>query len=139
MSKTVNTSQSLCHQIEKDNFLRIEWFKNKPQYRSGGQYEIYRKRILTYAPFSEHEKLPQISADAKKKKNNNDHYSGLSLSKFKIPDMYNIEPSVKALLNSQSTKKGRNKYLKVRSNSLPENRYKYPLLNSWSYGWKLGN
>lgn len=56
-----------------------------------------------------------------------------------LSDMIPAEPAVKNLLfdGLSKEKKGRYQYLQERKLDLPEQRYEYPLLSSFDYGWKL--
>ncbi|RNA25522.1 hypothetical protein BpHYR1_007695 [Brachionus plicatilis] len=56
-----------------------------------------------------------------------------------LSDMKPPSQNIQALLYDGFTKeeKGRHQYLKARKSENPENKYEYPLLNSFEYGWKL--
>ncbi|XP_072254863.1 protein SPMIP1 [Pyxicephalus adspersus] len=50
-------------------------------------------------------------------------------------------PRTRNLLYSGTSKEeqGRYQYMKARNNLRPENKYTYPLVSSWEYGWQMGN
>ena len=53
--------------------------------------------------------------------------------------MHPISKSEKEILFDGFSKdeKGRSKYLKMRKNFDPEEKYRYPQLSSWEYGWNF--
>lgn len=57
------------------------------------------------------------------------------------PLMRPVSPqSRETLYNGLSREgKGRSQYLKRRTQKMPEERFEYPLVSSWEYGWRLGN
>lgn len=57
------------------------------------------------------------------------------------PLMRPVSPqSRETLYNGLSEEgKGRSQYLKRRVQKMPEEKFDYPLLSSWEYGWRLGN
>lgn len=57
------------------------------------------------------------------------------------PRMRPVSPQSKETLYNGLSKegKGRSQYLKRRMQKMPEERFVYPLLSSWEYGWRLGN
>lgn len=50
-----------------------------------------------------------------------------------------VDPAVIKLLYTALNKDGRVKYLSARIKSIPENRYYFPEVSSWIYGWKMWN
>jgi hypothetical protein len=54
-------------------------------------------------------------------------------------DMVKVDPTIEHLLYDGFSKeqKGRYQYLKARKQDGPEQKYEYPLLTSYDYGWKL--
>ena len=54
-------------------------------------------------------------------------------------DMHPISKSEKDILFDGFSKdeKGRSKYLKMRKQYDPEEKYRYPQLSSWEYGWNF--
>ncbi|XP_065096874.1 protein SPMIP1 [Paramisgurnus dabryanus] len=57
------------------------------------------------------------------------------------PLMRPISPHIKASLYDGFSHegKGRQLYLKKRSKQGPEEKFEYPILSSWDYGWRLGD
>ncbi|KAF4093937.1 hypothetical protein AMELA_G00007130 [Ameiurus melas] len=56
------------------------------------------------------------------------------------PLMRPVSPQSREILYNGLSKegKGRDQYLKRRVQKIPEERFNYPLLSSWEYGWRLG-
>ena len=56
-------------------------------------------------------------------------------------DMLNPGPRTRELLYDGFTKEGRGRYqyLQARYQCIPEEKYHFPLLSSWEYGWRLGD
>ncbi|XP_052425396.1 protein ATP6V1FNB [Carassius gibelio] len=57
------------------------------------------------------------------------------------PLMRPVSPSTTAALyqGSSNEGKGRSLYLKKRAQKGPEEKFDYPILSSWDYGWRLGD
>jgi len=55
--------------------------------------------------------------------------------------MNQVEPETldKIYQGSSREGKGRYSYLKARHELNPEMKYKYPMVSSWEYGWRLGD
>ena len=58
-----------------------------------------------------------------------------------VPEMRPVTPCSKSLLFDGLSKegKGRNQYLKYRKNLAPEEKFEFPLVSSWEYGWRLSD
>ena len=58
-----------------------------------------------------------------------------------LVEMKPADDKTKALLFDGFTKeeRGRYQYLRARTAANPEDKYEYPLLSSWEYGWKLND
>ena len=56
-------------------------------------------------------------------------------------DMHPPAPRVRSKLYDGFTKegKGRYQYLQSRYQDVPENKYQFPVLSSWEYGWRLND
>ncbi len=56
-------------------------------------------------------------------------------------DMKPVPVPVKSTLYEGFSKegKGRSQYLSIREQHIPEEKYHYPLLSSWDYGWRLND
>ncbi|XP_060095706.1 protein ATP6V1FNB [Heteronotia binoei] len=66
--------------------------------------------------------------------------TGLSLQE-RLPEMRAPTPQTTQLLYQGISYegKGRQRYLKERSTKSPEEKFLYPVLSSWEYGWRLGD
>lgn len=50
-----------------------------------------------------------------------------------------VDPAVARIFYTASNKDGRIRYLNERVKLIPENRYYFPEVSSWMYGWKMWN
>ena len=74
----------------------------------------------------EHEQnMREIKAKAQKEQTEEEMYVPSFKTKDKLYDGFTKE------------EKGRYQYLKERKNVIPEQKYSFPILSSWEYGWKL--
>ena len=136
--------------FEKESSQRRAWFNkrraqsmNKPR-----QLEVFRKKITEGSKPSEAllEKLPAIGIEPRhnrKKADLNDPLLGnrARTSIDLLTEMRPPSPKTKDSLFDGFTKegKGRYQYLCKRYDTIPENKYAFPLLSSWEYGWRLGD
>ncbi|XP_067908418.1 protein SPMIP1 [Heterodontus francisci] len=58
-----------------------------------------------------------------------------------LQEMRPVTPQIRALLYDGFSKeqKGRYLYLEKRKAKQPEDKFQYPILSSWEYGWRLGD
>jgi hypothetical protein len=95
--------------------------------------------------------LPKLNAEAKSDVGNHAYrkhdVTGLALAQIKdategkspLSDMHPISKGEQDVLFDGFSKdeKGRSKYLKMRKSFDPEEKYRYPQLSSWEYGWNF--
>lgn len=109
------------------------------------QFEVFKHRIEAAVP-----KPTGVFAELKKLKPKSYHRKVIDPEDctrltYKVPDeeprkdMITPHPCVTDLIYDGFTKeeKGRYQYLRWRKYTIPENRYRYQLLSSWEYGWRL--
>jgi hypothetical protein len=58
-----------------------------------------------------------------------------------LSEMKTVDPKITDLIYDGLAKeqKGRYQYLKQRKSENPENKYEFPILSSWEYGWRLND
>ncbi|XP_032892505.1 protein ATP6V1FNB [Amblyraja radiata] len=58
-----------------------------------------------------------------------------------VEEMRGVSPQIRGLLYDGFSKeqRGRHQYLRKRAATLPEDKYYYPVLSSWTYGWRQGD
>jgi len=151
---------------ERDTRLHWYFSTFKPRQAENNQhtskqYEVFLRRIQAsrLKPTEELERLskekqstescssatpvlPDISSGAKTKYLSNDTRSMTSSrdvdEQIRLPplprrDMNAVDRRTRGLL----TAAGRSTYLRARLEARPEEKYNYPVISSWEYGWKL--
>jgi len=112
------------------------------------QLEVFRKKITEGSKPSEAllEKLPAIGAEqrhARVKADFNDPLIGkrAHTSVDLMEEMRPPSPKTKTALYDGFTKegKGRYQYLRKRYDTIPEQKFSFPILSSWDYGWRLSD
>ena len=133
----------------KEQNARLGWYYQRQQNpgKSSKQMEVFRKKIEAAAPRpTEH--LLSLK-DTKPKNyhrriiNHDDNLVKLAArdDKAELVDMRPVSLPVRSKLYDGFTKegKGRYQYLQARYQRIPEDKYNFPALNSWEYGWRLGD
>lgn len=135
---TTQNQNSYRELIMKEAYTRLNW---KMKY--GKDYPIRfasrRSKNPTAAPkltLPPVVKAPEKTTMIKKKK---EEEAPVLLGE--APLMRPVSPQSRETLYNGLSKegKGRSQYLKRRTQKMPEERFDYPLLSSWEYGWRLGN
>lgn len=131
---TTQNQNSYQEQIMKEAYTRLNW---KMKY--GKDYPIRfasrKPKPRTPIPAPKLTLPPIVKAPEKKES------PQLQRVLSEAPLMRPVSPqSRETLYNGLSREgKGRSQYLKKCIQKMPEERFEYPLLSSWEYGWKLGN
>ncbi|KAK1900801.1 Protein ATP6V1FNB [Dissostichus eleginoides] len=125
----LTTQSQNCYreQIQKEMLTRLSWKKryshlypsNDPQNISTEGTNLPGNTQAVLPPISpEGEGLPNVS-----------------------PLMRPVSPKTRNALYQDSSHhgKGRSLYLQRRGNIRPEEKFDFPLLSSWEYGWRLGD
>uniref|UniRef100_A0A3Q1F8X7 Si:ch211-193l2.10 n=1 Tax=Acanthochromis polyacanthus TaxID=80966 RepID=A0A3Q1F8X7_9TELE len=123
MRGLLTTQSQNCYreQIQKEMLTRLAW-KSR-----------YAKLYPTCSRNNEASQLPQLPASPR---------SADPLSSFKAPPLMRpVSPQTRRALFSDSSHhgKGRHLYLQKRGHIRPEEKFEFPLLSSWEYGWRLGD
>lgn len=133
----------------KERDIRLNWLK-KVGPRDGGkskQCEVFRRKIENEAKPADGF-LAKVPKDVKEPRYNkkitrvDDLMVGKSdFSQILSAEMRPVTPGVKETLYEGFTKegKGRYQYLSTRNEKNPEDKFSFPLLSSWEYGWRLGD
>lgn len=140
--------------IRKERDSMIEWYyKSKKQpadeeQTKSRQYEVFRKKLERQRLLpseaqlrlrQKHLELPPIVKDPERTDAVNDSpQAGTSLP----PILLQMEPvdgeTKKMLYDGLSSEgRGRYSYLRTRNNLGPDQKYSYPMVSSWEYGWRL--
>ena len=142
---------------DKERDARIAWFqrlKTDPDIKTGSQQlEVFKKRIEAGCP-KPTESLLQLRKSLKEKNHHKQKvtYDG-NLAGFRsnlkhvdskmLIRMYPVkDDETKSLLYDGFTKEGKGRYQYLRrryQTAIPEEKYQFPLLSSWEYGWRLGD
>ncbi|XP_043934726.1 protein ATP6V1FNB-like [Protopterus annectens] len=123
--------------IEKEAYTRLTWRAKYGQAPSTVKTEVPKvqptaKRVLPVINYPKYrkrkEQAPQLQVSA-------------SFKDLNARDMRPVTPQTFNLLYQGFSKegKGRCEYLQRRKQKGPEEKFEYPLLSSWIYGWRLGD
>ncbi|XP_040197455.1 protein ATP6V1FNB [Rana temporaria] len=138
----------------KEVLMRASW-----RHRYGQNLPRFAntKHNISVPKMKDHFKLPAISDSAShgsmdKKISGNSHENnqgpkdinkidGGETTCFTDTVMRPASPGTLTLLYSGTSKEeqGRYHYMRVRNKLKPENKYTYPLISSWEYGWQMGS
>ncbi|XP_075040217.1 protein SPMIP1 [Mixophyes fleayi] len=127
--------------IEKETLTRMTWkLKNSKEHPKPQQSETSRKkRREVFIPKAETTLPPLVNTTqplvSRTEETDHDQMDILNLA-----EMRPVTPHTTHVLYDGFSKegKGRSLYLKKRKQFGPEEKYPYPLLSSWDYGWRLG-
>ncbi len=105
-----------------------DWFK-RSNYTQTRPFSVNQLPTINFPPRPVRHRPADILLELASKKE-----ATTSLSEMKSPD-----EKTKGLLYDGFTKeeRGRYQYLRARTAANPEDKYEFPLLSSWEYGWKL--
>ena len=137
----------------KERDSRLKWFRCRTQGAGNGsgskQYDVFKRKLREGCP-KPHEGLLQLRQETKPISYHKrtmrlndlppvDQQS--SNARLDMKDMWPVIPPTRASLYDGFSKegKGRYRYLKSRHEQIPETKYRFPLLSSWDYGWRLGD
>lgn len=123
------------HQTFKPNPNDDEWFK-RAYYTQATQKPIGRSLpTIVFPPRPKPRYDPNDSLNALAKKLDLEHNPNA------LKEMYPVKKDHQDVLFDGFSKeeKGRYKYLNIRKEIPPENRFQYPITSTMEYGWKLGD
>ncbi|ESO95680.1 hypothetical protein LOTGIDRAFT_203814 [Lottia gigantea] len=149
-SITVESQNFLTEAINKERDTRLNWHQKrrgqdavKPR-----QMEVFRRNIEERSKPSEAlmERLPAITKEQRFNKKKTTDWDALVTKSASgnvntVLNMRPATPDTNSKLYDGFTKegKGRYQYLQSRYFQIPEEKFPYPLLNSWEYGWRLND
>ncbi|XP_052779594.1 protein ATP6V1FNB-like [Mya arenaria] len=132
----------------KERDQRLAWHAKLGPKESGKskQFEVFRRKIEGDAKPADGflSKVPKDMVEPrynKKIKNFDDALADRSSRQALSAEMRPVSGKVKEQLYDGFTKegKGRYQYLHARNEKNPEDKFAFPLLSSWEYGWRLGD
>ncbi|XP_046580706.1 protein ATP6V1FNB-like [Haliotis rubra] len=139
----------LTESYNKERDARLKWhFKcEKSESKKPKQFDVFRRKIEEGSKPSEAllQRLPTIVGETrynKKKANLVDMMAERATTSLNPgAEMRPVTPKTKSGLYDGFTKEGRGRYqyLEKRYKKIPEQKYDFPLLSSWEYGWRLGD
>ncbi|KAK2165333.1 hypothetical protein LSH36_52g09072 [Paralvinella palmiformis] len=136
----------------KERDCRLGWYFKTQQSGSANtvskQFDVFRKKIEAACP-KPTEALLQVKSVKPKSyhkriityDDNLMKMAGQTRNASLTVDMMPASKPVRDKLYDGFTKegKGRYQYLQNRYRDIPENKYQFPVLSSWEYGWRLGD
>ncbi|KAM9444145.1 protein SPMIP1 [Clarias gariepinus] len=131
---TTQEQNSYRELIVKEAYTRFNW---KMKYGKDHPFRFAPRKSktanLTTAPKVT---LPPVVRAPEKKKE-----APVLQPSSQVPLMRPISPRSKEIFYNGLSKEGKgcSQYLKRRMQKMPEERFYYPLLSSWEYGWRLGD
>ncbi|XP_072522418.1 protein SPMIP1 [Salminus brasiliensis] len=143
MRNLLTTQNQNCYRelIMKEAYTRLTW---KTKYGKDYPASFASRRAKTMGLFNPPKPptqitLPPVVQPQEKNKKQAPMLVGRTLSE--APLMRPVSPQTKEVLYHGFSKegKGRSTYLKRRVQKMPEEKFDYPILSSWEYGWRLGD
>ena len=118
-----------CRIRDEETKDEDEWFK-RSKYTQSRPFSVNQLPTITFPPRPVRHKPADILLE---------HASKLKDGTKTLNEMKAPDEKTKKLLFDGFTKeeKGRYQYLRARTAANPEDKYEFPLLSSWDYGWKL--
>ncbi|KAJ7994429.1 hypothetical protein DPEC_G00249180 [Dallia pectoralis] len=145
MRNLLTTQNQNCYreQIEKEHSARLAW-KNRYERDYPTSYVSRKaKERLPKIPLTTNQNsttmssLPPVLSTLDRREVSGPH----DRSPREAPLMRPVTPQTKEALYQGFSKegKGRRCYLHARTQKAPEEKFDYPLLSSWDYGWRLSD
>ena len=131
----------------KERDTRLAWFGNLVREDKGKskQFEVFRRKIEN-APKPAEGLLQRLPKDVTAPRYNKrirkfDDTLASKDTRMLSAEMRPVTPLTKSKLYDGFTKEGRGRYqyLVHRNEKSPEDKFSFPLLSSWEYGWRLGD
>lgn len=133
----------------KERDTRLSWHAKLGPKETGKskQFEVFRRKIESEAKPADGflSKVPKGVKEPRYNKKiigTNDSLAGRECSsEFLSAEMRPVTPKTKTKLYDGFTKegKGRHQYLLKRNEKNPEDKFSFPMVSSWEYGWRLGD
>ncbi|KAM9311777.1 protein SPMIP1-like [Gastrophryne carolinensis] len=131
----------------KENLTRVNWHR---QYRQNLAAVTNKKLKMSNSKVKDCFKLPSISnvsshvqihrEEAKEARNQDKSPNKEETSDIMTnPVMRPVSSRTRSLLYSGTSREeeGRQRYMKKRNKLRPEDKYSFPLVSSWDYGWQI--
>jgi len=155
MKGTVQYQKFLEERYVRETDARLAWFKQSKgsddEKPTSKQYEVFKKKIESACPKPTESLLKLRHLKARNHHRRRANYDGnieqlksnlKPVDKSLLVNMYPVPEVDKKLLYDGFTKegKGRHQYLNHRYHTaIPEDKYQFPIVSSWDYGWRLGD
>lgn len=133
----------------KERDVRLAWYhKGGSGLKEAGkskQFEVFRRKIESDCKPTEGilSQVPKDVVEPRYNKKVSQFPDGIKADSAKelTAEMRPVTPNTKGKLYDGFTKegKGRHQYLCDRYEKNPEDKFSFPLLSSWEYGWRLGD
>ncbi|XP_069792478.1 protein SPMIP1 [Narcine bancroftii] len=137
MKNLIDTRSQKCwaELIDKELITRTMWRE-----KYGEKQSTPKKQSEVFKPLARDYVLPAIHTPKQQEKRKKQVHE-TPLKRELLQEMRPVTPQIRKLLYEGFSReqKGRHLYLKKRMAKAPEERFHYPLLSSWTYGWKLGD
>lgn len=134
--QTTKDQNSYRELIMKEAYARLNW-KIKYDKDYPARFASRKgSKVMNPTTASKVTLPPVVKAPEKKK-----DVPVLQRALSEAPLMRPVSPQSRETLYNGLSKegKGRSQYLTRRMQKMPEERFEYPFLSSWEYGWRLGN
>ncbi|PAA49518.1 hypothetical protein BOX15_Mlig011474g2 [Macrostomum lignano] len=160
----IAAQKSLEERYTKETDSQLHWYMKKKAERErlaaeqGGQpvehksrqMEVFRKKLEMAPTMTEElrEQVDKFKSQKHLKPKRDENQEVLDAidrlqgdSQELCVEMRPISPKTKQLLYEGFSRegKGRRQYLKQRTDKAPEDKFQFPIVSSWEYGWKLGD
>ncbi|KAI5093367.1 hypothetical protein C0J45_16505, partial [Silurus meridionalis] len=137
---TTQNQNSYHELIMKEAYTRLNW-KMKYGKDYPVRFTLPKAKVGNPTTAPKVTLPPVVKAPEKKKKKEEEEVPRLQNVLTAAPLMKPVSPKTRETLYNGLSKegKGRSQYLKRRVEKMPEERFEYPLLSSWEYGWRLGD
>ncbi|XP_076844331.1 protein SPMIP1 isoform X1 [Brachyhypopomus gauderio] len=136
---TTQTQNCYREQIMKEAYTRLTWKKKYGKdYPTSSTARTTKATALLNPAAPAQIFLPPVVPPPGKKR---EPLVPVKCSLSEAPLMRPVSPKTRETLYNGFSKEGRGRifYLKSRVQKGPEERFDYPILSSWEYGWRLGD
>ncbi|PAA65274.1 hypothetical protein BOX15_Mlig029066g1 [Macrostomum lignano] len=153
----IAAQKSLEERYTKERDAQLHWYMaRRASGKVGGgtetrsrQMEVFKRRLELAPTMTDDlrqsvEKFKTQKHTKPKRNENQEVLDAISRLKESDPslcvEMRPISPRTRGLLYQGFSREGRGRglYLKERAAKAPEDKYQFPIVSSWEYGWKLG-
>ncbi|XP_078270033.1 protein SPMIP1 [Rhinoraja longicauda] len=142
MKNLIDSQSQKCwaELIDKESVTRVMWKGKYGDKFSLTPDTVARKDAKVFKLPARESVLPAIGS-AKRQEGVRKVVPVSVLTAGPVAEMRGVSTQIRSLLYDGFSKeqRGRHLYLRKRAAKPPEERYHYPLLSSWTYGWRQGD